>query len=153
MELLTAQVSEIAVRYYNKQKASERPKVTTSSDAYHVLFKKFNPDTVHYQEEFLAMYLNRANHVLGISRVGLGGNSSVTADPKIVVAVALKIAASGIIISHNHPSGSLSPSNYDKDLTQKIHQGAKFLDLKLLDHLIVSPHLGEYYSFADEGLI
>jgi len=153
MELLTSQVAEIAVRYFNKQKASDRPKVTTSSDAYHILFKKFNPDILHYQEEFLAMYLNRANHVLGIYRVGLGGNSSVTADPKIIVAVALKVAASGIIISHSHPSGSLSPSQHDKDVTHKIHHGAKFLDLKLLDHLIVSPQSGEYYSFADEGMI
>lgn len=153
MELLTTQVSEIAIKYYNRQKASERPKVTTSTDAYEILFKKFNPDILSFQEEFLAMYLNRANHVLGIYRVGLGGTSSVTADPKIVIAVALKIAASGIVISHSHPSGSLTPSNHDKDLTQKVHGAAKFLDLKLLDHIIVSPEHGQYYSFADEGLI
>lgn len=73
------------------------------------------------------------------------------ADPKIIFSVALKAMASGIIVAHNHPSGNLNPSQTDLDLTKKMKEGGKFLELQLLDHVIISSE--GYYSFADEGLV
>jgi hypothetical protein len=67
--------------------------------------------------------------------------------------VALKSMACGIIISHNHPSGTLKPSSADKELTQRINEAGRMLDITLLDHIIISPYEEEFYSFADEGLI
>jgi len=153
MEQIAYAVSEIKVIYHNKTKASERPVISTSSDAHKILLQGFNQDTIAYQEEFIALYLNRANQVLGMYKVGVGGITGVIADPRVVLAVALKIAAVSIIVGHNHPSGNLKPSRADEDLTCKLKGGAKFLEIKLLDHLIVAPDKDCYYSFADEGFI
>jgi DNA repair protein RadC len=146
-------VSEISVVYVNRQKASERPTINGSSDAHRFLLKGFNQDTIAYQEQFVALYLNRANQVLGLYKVATGGQSSVVADPRMILATALKIAAMSVIVAHNHPSGIMKPSRLDEELTLKLKEGAKFLDVKVLDHLIVSPSGEAYYSFADEGLI
>lgn len=97
------------------------------------------------------MILNRAQKVLGICEISQGGSSGTVADPKIIFALALKANASGIIVSHNHPSGNLRPSQADIDLTKKLKEGGKFLELQLLDHVIVTSE--GYYSFADEGLV
>jgi len=151
MEQLTQTVSEISVVYHNKQKTSERPVINTSMDAHKVLLTGFNPDTIAYQEEFVCAYLNRGNQVLGLYKVGIGGITGVVADPRMVLAVALKIAAVSIVVAHNHPSGNLRPSKADEDLTFKLKEGGRLLDVKLLDHLIVAPDTGTYFSFADEG--
>jgi DNA repair protein RadC len=98
------------------------------------------------------MYLNQSNRVLGVYPLSTGGVTGTIADPRLIFSVALKINAAGIILSHNHPSGNLSPSKADKDLTDKIKEGSKLLDVKLLDHIIVTPE-NTYYSFADEGLL
>ncbi len=83
--------------------------------------------------------------------VSTGGVTGTVADPKLVFVAALKANACSIIISHNHPSGNLKPSQADEHLTQKIKLAGQFLDIKLIDHIIVSSE--GYYSFADEGLI
>jgi len=146
-------VAEISVSYINKQRASERPTISSSSDAHKHLLSGFNPDTISLQEQFVVLYLNRANQVLGIYKVASGGISSLIVDPRMILSVALKIAASSIICSHNHPSGNMKPSRQDEELTQKLKEGARFLDVKILDHLIVSPCGQDYYSFGDEGLL
>ncbi|MBL7870526.1 MAG: JAB domain-containing protein, partial [Cyclobacteriaceae bacterium] len=97
------------------------------------------------------MLTNRANKVLGIFEVSTGGISGTVADPKLIFAAAIKAAASGIILSHNHPSGNLQPSQADIDLTRKIKEAGRFLEIQLLDHIIITTE--GYYSFADEGLI
>jgi DNA repair protein RadC len=89
--------------------------------------------------------------VLGIYEVSTGGMTGTVADPKLIFAAALKGAACGIILAHNHPSNNLKPSISDEQLTTKIKEGGKLLDIKLLDHLIISSE--GYYSFADEGLL
>jgi DNA repair protein RadC len=101
----------------------------------------------------MVMYLNRANRVLGIFPTSVGGITGTVADPQLILSVALKTASTGIILEHNHPSGALKPSQSDIDLTIKIKEGGKLLDIKLLDHLILSPNEKEYYSFADEGMM
>jgi DNA repair protein RadC len=101
---------------------------------------------------FVVMYLNRANHVIGVYKLSLGGITGTIADPRLILATALKVAASSIILAHNHPSSNLKPSKADELLTNKIKQGALFMDIQVSDHLILSSSEG-YYSFADEGMI
>jgi DNA repair protein RadC len=103
------------------------------------------------QEVFAALYLNNAGKVLHFDILSRGGLTSTVADPRIIFRKALQEDATSIILCHNHPSGSLRPSRADEDFTSKIKEGAKHLDLRLLDHIIVSDE--GYYSFADKGLL
>ena len=146
-------VTEITVAYHNKQKARERPVVSSSSDAFHLLLKGYDPDLIGLQEMFVVMYLNVSNRVLGVYKTATGGLTGTVADIRLILSVGLKVAATSIIVSHNHPSGNLKPSRLDEELTRKLSEAAKMIDLKLLDHLIVEPAGTEYYSFADEGIL
>lgn len=100
-------------------------------------------------EQFKVLLLNNANKVLGIADISTGGISSTVADPRIVFATALKANASKIILAHNHPSGNLQPSQTDKELTAKMKEGGRYLDLHVIDHLIITND--GYYSFGDQG--
>ena len=97
------------------------------------------------------MLLNRANKVIGIYEVSSGGMSGTVADPKLIFSAALKSCATSMVLSHNHPSGNLKPSNADLRLTSKIKAGGELLDIDVLDHIILTSE--GYFSFADEGLI
>jgi DNA repair protein RadC len=144
-------VAEVELVYKTKVKASERPKITSSKDSYNLLLQCWDIDKIELQEQFKVMLLNRSNKVLGIFEVSSGGITGTVADPKLIFMAALKASACGIIISHNHPSGNLKPSRQDEELTRKIKEAGRLLDIQVLDHVIVT---GEgYYSFADEGLI
>ena len=103
-------------------------------------------------EEFNVLFLNRANYVKGIFRLSRGGITGTVADPRILFATALKGLAVGIIVAHNHPSGSTKPSSQDIELTRRLKEGGKLLDIQLIDHIILTPQSG-FYSFADEGLL
>lgn len=96
------------------------------------------------------LLLNRANNTIGYAKISQGGVAGTVVDPKIIAKYAVEALASGVIICHNHPSGNLKPSLTDDDLTNRIKQGMKFLDIPLLDHLIIND-MGGYYSYADEG--
>ena len=100
-------------------------------------------------EIFVAVYLNKSNKILNYKIISSGGLTGTVADPRIILKTALETDATGIVLCHNHPSGSLQPSGADELLTQKIKQAAAFMDIKVIDHLIVSNE--GYYSFADEG--
>lgn len=102
-------------------------------------------------EEFKILLLNWRNRVLGLVHISSGGFSGTIADPKVIFAAALKACASGIILCHCNPSGELDPSREDIALTNKLKDGGALLDVKILDHLIISKD--SFYSFADEGLI
>jgi len=106
---------------------------------YSVSFRQghWNDDLLELQEEFKILLLNRFNKVIGIFAVSLGGIAGTVADPKLIFGCSLKAAASGIILAHNHPSGSLQPSQADMDLTKKLRDGGKLLDIQVLDHIIV----------------
>ena len=106
-------------------------------------------DQIEYLEEFNILLLNQANRVLAFYNVSKGGRTGTVVDAKIVFTAALKLNAVGLIISHAHPSGNLRPSLADINLTKKLVEGMKLLDMTILDHLIVSP--SGYFSFADEG--
>lgn len=146
------QVAEIELIYKSKVKASERPKVTTSRDAFNLFKQNWDENKIEFIEQFKVLFLNRGNKVLGIFELSSGGVTGTVADPKLVFTAALKLNACHIILCHNHPSGNLKPSQADEALTQKIKEAGRYLDLPVVDHLIIS---GEdyYYSFADEGLL
>jgi DNA repair protein RadC len=137
--------------YKSKVKASERPKITKSSDAFQVLKKHWNLETIEFIETFKVMLLNRANRVLGIIEISTGGMAGTIADPKLVFVAALKSAASSIVLAHNHPSGALTPSQADINLTRKLKSAGEYLDIAVVDHIILTSE--SYFSFADEGLI
>lgn len=102
-------------------------------------------------ECFYILILNRANEAIGVKQISQGGVSGTVADPKVIFQSALKANASAIILSHNHPSGNLTPSSEDLKLTKKLKEGGKLLDISILDHIIYSTE--GYYSLADEGNI
>ena len=144
-------VAEISVSY--RPAIANKPFIVSSLDAY-VLFKPFFPEsTIHLQEQFMVMYLNRANRVLGIYPMSIGGINGTVVDIRLILSIALTTAATSIILAHNHPSGNMKSSKADVELTTRIKEGAKIMDIKLFDHLIISPVDGVYSSFADEGLI
>lgn len=105
----------------------------------------------HRREVFAVLFLNRANKINHFEIVSEGGITGTVADPRIILRKALEEDAVNIILCHNHPSGSLKPSKADEQLTAKIKEAASYLDIKVLDHIIVSEE--GYYSFADEGLL
>ena len=140
-------IREIKLSY--SKNGIESIKITGSESAYKLLLDNWDMDTIELQEEFKVLLLNRANHVLGIYPLSKGGVSGTVVDVKLLLASALKANASSIIIAHNHPSGNLKPSESDTRLTKKIKEGAKLLDITLLDHVIVA--IAGYYSYSDEG--
>ena len=146
-------VSEIDIIYKRKVtcKASERPLVSSSADCFRICQHYWNQDKIELLEEFKVLFLSRANRVLQIFPVSQGGITGTVADPRLILGAALKVAACSMIFVHNHPSGSLKPSRADEELTYKIKEAAKYFDIKVLDHLIISSE--SYYSFADEGIL
>ncbi len=142
-------IAEIKVSY----STNKRPKtsITGSDSAHKLLLSCWDKSIIEFQEEFKVLLLNRSNKVLGVYPLSKGGVSGTFVDPKLVFSVALKCNASALIFAHNHPSGNLSPSENDKGLTKKLISAGRFLDMKVLDHLIITTE--GYYSFADEGIM
>lgn len=145
-------VSEVELHYKTAVKSSDRVKITNSLDIYNVLKTVYDLNKVEHKEMFYAVYLNSANRVLGVILISEGGTSSTVVDPKTIFQAALKMNASGIIISHNHSSGQTIPSEQDNNITKKIKEGAKLLDMTILDHIIMG-EVGTYYSYSDAALI
>jgi len=128
--------------------ALEKSIVSNSGDIARFLQTKLKD---HRREVFGVLFLNRANKINHFEIVSEGGITGTVADPRVILRKALEQDAVNIILCHNHPSGSLKPSRADEQLTAKIKEAAGYLDIKVLDHIIVSED--GYYSFADEGLI
>lgn len=147
--ILKSPLPEIEIKYKKGQVLKQ--KITTSRDSFRVLKQLFDADTLEYCESFLIIYLNQANNTIGWERHSFGGLTSVIVDPRKIFATALKCGAVQLILSHNHPSGNLVPSPQDIAITQKMIEGGKLLDIRILDHLIISDSEISYYSFADEG--
>ena len=126
----------------------EKAVMTNSNDVANYL-QSLLKDYRH--EVFAVLFLNRANKINHFEIVSEGGITGTVADPRVILKKALEEDAVGIILCHNHPSGSLKPSGADQELTRKIKEAAKFFDIKVLDHLIVSD--AGFYSFSDEGIL
>lgn len=126
----------------------EKPKITGSKDIYDLL----KADLLDIQHEaFWIVLLNRANRVIKKHQISQGGVAGTVADPKLIFKIALEELASGIVLAHNHPSGNLNASQADIDLTKKLKESGKLLEIQVLDHLIIAGK--KYLSFADEGLM
>ncbi|UAM98466.1 DNA repair protein RadC [Polaribacter litorisediminis] len=128
--------------------ALEKPKITSSKNVFH-LMQPIIGDIEH--EEFWVLFLNNSNKVLAKTQISKGGLTATIVDVRLLFKRALELTSVGVIVCHNHPSGKLEPSNADKQITQKIKQAGVTLDIKLLDHLIVTQK--SYFSFADEGIL
>lgn len=152
METLFNQIAEVKLSYIPGKNTKNRPTVSSSRQAYEIFYNFWDLSQIAYRESFKVMLLNRANKVIGIMNVGEGGQAGTVADPKLILQSALLSHAASIIICHNHPSGNLKPSEADIKLTRKIKEGAAFLEINLLDHLIISPE-EEFLSFADDGIL
>ena len=149
-EIMNA-VAEVELVYRSKVKASERPQIVSSKDAYELFLALWEEGKLDLVEQFKVLFLNRANKVLCLYNVSSGGITRTVADPRLIYAAALKVNAVSLVLCHNHPSANLKPSRADELLTEKIKGAGAFLDIKVLDHLVVSSE--GYYSFADEGLL
>ena len=150
MTEIEEKVSEIEVSY--KPAIGRRPIITSVLDAFNELVVFFPLNTIALQEKFVVMYLNKGKRVIGIYPLSIGGIAGTIADIKLILATALKTASSSIVLCHNHPSGNLTPSRADREVTEKIKQACSYFDIELIDHLIIAPN-NEYLSMATEGLI
>lgn len=142
-------ISEINISYRSSK--IDNQLVRCSHEAYELLKKAWNKNTIELYEESKIILLNRANHVLGIYNLSVGGVSGTVADAKIIFAIALKTMATAIIFSHNHPSGNLKPSEADTALTKSLIEAGKLLQIDVLDHIIITTK--GYFSFSEENLI
>lgn len=146
-----AMVSDVRISYHPKVRASERQIIQRSEDAYRLFKEGWDMDMIYLVEQSKLMLLNRANRVLGIMQLSSGGLCGTVVDPRFVFIAALQAGATSIMLAHNHPSSNLTPSNNDRTLTAKVKEAGTFLDIQLMDHLIISPE--GYCSMADEGFM
>lgn len=135
-------------RRRSRQETGEKAKIASSRDVFEV-FGPMLADLPH--EEFWVMFLNRGNKIIGHHRVSQGGITGTVIDVRLVMKKALEQLATSVILCHNHPSGSLSPSQADIDITKKLAEAGKVMDIPVLDHLIIGEN--NYFSFADEGMM
>jgi DNA repair protein RadC len=135
-------------RRRREAEALKKEKIASSKDVCD-LMQPHLADLIH--EEFWILLLNRANHIILKKNVSSGGISGTVVDPRLIFKAAIEHNASGIILCHNHPSGNTKPSEADIQLTRKLRDAGKNLDIDILDHLIIAGQ--QYYSFADEGII
>ena len=143
------QLSEIEISYHPKVKASDRMKITCSTDAMKAL-RSIWPSYEHVEFTYMMM-LNRQNQVLGCHQISKGGMTGTVVDVRVVFHVALKSCATSIILAHNHPSGNLDPSDADKKITRQLCDAGRILEISVIDHIILTE--GGHLSMADEGLL
>lgn len=137
---------ELGARSISDEQSMECPQISSSAVAYDIMRHRFQRLD---HEEFWVMYLNRSNHIIREECISRGGVSATVVDIKIVLRYAIEHLASSMILFHNHPSGNKNPSTEDDKLTQKIKQGAAYIDVRLNDHIIITDK--SYYSYADYG--
>lgn len=151
--MLTNKIPEItiSVSFDKNLKKSELIKIDSAETAYNIFKKIFNADTFNWSEEFIMLCLNNSNKVVGFYKISSGGMTGTVVDVRMIFTTALKCLATNLIIAHNHPSGTLRPSEADKAITKKIKEAGKILDITLLDHLIITEE--SFYSFSNEGTL
>ena len=140
---------QISVNYKDAD-AAKRTMVNSSRISYDI-FKEAYDECMQHHEECWVMFLNQANRLLGLSCISKCGISQTVVDVRIILQTALLAHASGIILSHNHPSGNMVASSNDNAITSKLKKACELLDITLLDHIILSD-MG-YLSYADEGML
>ena len=126
---------ELSIGYSPKE--TPLPQIRNSSDAYRLLKELFEPNSLGLNEQFVVLFMNRGNRVIGGLKAFKGGISAMVVDHRIIFATALKVLASGIVIAHNHPSGNLEASEGNLKLPKRIREVGEILDVRLIDHLIL----------------
>ena len=144
-------VAEVGLTYKNRVPKKDRKQVLDSYTAYKIFKESFSDDTIDYRETFKVLYLNHNCQVLGCSTISEGGITNTLADVRMILQGALLTNATGMILAHNHPSGSTRPSRQDDELTRKVVDAARLLDIKVADHIILTSE--DFYSYNDEGRI
>ena len=142
-------IAEVQITYSSYVKASDRLQIKGSKSAADAL-RSIMPSLEHIEYTYMLL-LNRAHFILGSHQLAKGGMCGTMMDPRVIFQVALKCAATSIVLAHNHPSGNLEPSDSDKKVTRQIKSAGEFLEINLVDHLILTAD--GFFSFADEGLI
>ena len=145
------EIPELQVSYNRSSGKFLSGTISSSFDVAEFIRNTIGKNEVELQEQFIVLYLSQANRVIGYYKHSKGSINATVADTRIILGTALKCACVAMIVAHNHPSGNLKPSNMDKELTIKIKEAASYLDIKLIDHIIVTQ--GGYYSFTEEGVI
>ena len=149
MEKESSIIKEMEVIYHPTKLPVER--ITSPLKSVNLIRQFYNPDKISVQEECIVFYLNNSNVVTGFNRLSRGGISAVIVDIRLILATALKSLSSAVLIAHNHPSGNVKPSQQDIDLTNRLNEACKLMELSLLDHVIITHD--SYYSFIEEGMI
>jgi DNA repair protein RadC len=141
------------IKKSNLQQNFPQVQIKSSADAYGII-SQFYGDDIDVYESFFILLLNIANKTIGYAKISQGGVNFTVIDNKIIAKYAIDALATSVIVAHNHPSGNLTPSKNDLDLTTKLRNGLELLDIKLLDHLILTSNEDKKYaSLADEGFM
>lgn len=149
-DVLPSGVCELSVSY--RRAATKRIKVSSASEV--VAFAReyfFTPDVIEYVEKFYVLFIDRSNQIYAWKQMSEGGMSGTVADPRIIFQTALLCHSTSIIILHNHPSGNVQPSAADIQLTKKLSDGGKLLEINVIDHILITSE--QFYSFVEEGLL
>lgn len=147
-----SRIAEIEIIYNPPFRIPDCPLARSSNELYSILKDNWNLNQISLREEFKIILLSTDLRILGISTIASGGRSAVAIDSKLIFSTTLLANARGIILAHNHPSGNLVPSQSDIDITAKINEGGKLLDIEVFDHIIITKDNG-YFSFKDEGIL
>ena len=150
LTLLKSLAPEVKLRILRGKKIKDN-KINSAKDTADILKKFITPAKIQTQEYALALFLNNSNNVLAVYQFGMGGFTSTVMDKRLLMAAALKLGATAIILCHNHPSGSLTPSPADKAITKDLIKVADLHDIRILDHIIITRD--SFYSFAENGLL
>lgn len=145
------EIPELQVSYNRSSGKFLSGVISSSSGVAEFIRNTIGKNEVELQEQFIVLYLSQANRVIGYYKHSKGSINATVADTRIILGTALKCACVAMIVAHNHPSGNLKPSKADEDLTRKLKESSALMDIKLLDHLIITKD--GYLSFADEGLL
>jgi DNA repair protein RadC len=146
-------LGEVTLNYkYHNPSIKDRPLITNATDALEVIKLVIDMQRIALQEQFIVIYLNQANKVIGTMNVFSGSVKSTVIDIKLILASGILLMSSGVIVAHNHPSGNLKPSREDLTLTKRLSTALQYMEMTLVDHFIITPD-DDYLSFANEGLM
>src|SRR6476660_2025295 len=145
------EIPELQVSYNRSSGKFLSGTISSSFDVAEFIRNTIGKNEVELQEQFIVLYLSQANRVIGYYKHSNGSINATVADTRIILGTALKCACIAMIVAHNHPSGNLKPSRADEQITQRLKESAALMDIKLLDHLIITKD--SFLSFADQGLL
>lgn len=148
---LPNQLPEFTIGLKTKVKVEELYSIRTSEDVAKIARLCFDADMIEWVESVVVIALNRAGKAIGFYKASQGGLTGTVCDPRVIMQFALLSNATSIIIAHNHPSGNLRPSDDDNKMTQRIKNAGDILEIKLLDHVIITAN--SFYSYADNGTL